>query len=181
MNKRVGIISGSLRCESANTILAKALVLFSPDNSQYIDISNIPLYNQDLEKAYKGGFPTSVEYVQAQVRECTHLILCIPENTKMPSAAMKNFIDWMTRGSPTTRPPLIGKSIVMVSAAGRSCGIHAQESLTKALELDTWLELNLLSNLNKGYNIYDGKTYFDNLQLVNQDVIDELKALMNNL
>lgn len=51
-NYKIAIVVGSLRKESFNLKLAKAVAGFLPDNFQYefLDISKLPLFNQDKEQ-----------------------------------------------------------------------------------------------------------------------------------
>ena len=51
MSKKIAVIVGSLRKESFNRKMAKVLVSLAPAslNPQFIEIGNLPLYNQDLD------------------------------------------------------------------------------------------------------------------------------------
>ena len=90
-------ISGSLRRGSYNTALLRAAADIAPQ-SMKIDIypiGDLPLYDADLEAA---GNPDSVTRFREAVAEADALLLATPEYNWSTTAALKNAIDWASRG-----------------------------------------------------------------------------------
>ncbi len=53
MSKKIGVFVGSLRKQSYNRKMAKALISLAPKslNLEIIEIGNLSLYNQDLDES----------------------------------------------------------------------------------------------------------------------------------
>lgn len=89
---KVGLIVGSLRKESYNRKIAEAVKELFPANveAEFIDITNLPLYNTDLEG--ENGTP---EYgrVREEVRKYDGYIFFTPEYNRSLAPALKNLID----------------------------------------------------------------------------------------
>jgi chromate reductase len=95
MNRKVAVISGSLRRESFNTKLAKAFIAAAPASleAQLVDISALPLQNEDLEQ----NLPEAVRTFQNAIRAVDAVLLLTPEHNRSFSAAIKNALDWGSR------------------------------------------------------------------------------------
>ncbi|MBX6317808.1 NADPH-dependent FMN reductase [Pigmentiphaga sp.] len=94
---KIGMIVGSLRKDSINRQLAKAVAKRLPAHMQTEDIpiGELPLYNQDLDAAMPApvlAFKQRVESVQA-------LLFFTPEYNRSYSGVLKNAIDWASRPS----------------------------------------------------------------------------------
>lgn len=99
----IGIIDGSLKKNSNNKGLTRFLETLKPEdcNIQYLDIHDIPLFNEDLEKKLDGykrvEFPGTVERLRNNVRSVDALIFSSPEYNGGISGALKNAYDWLSR------------------------------------------------------------------------------------
>ena len=89
------IISGSLRKGSYNTLLANAFVVRAPEgvSAQVLDISDLPLVNEDLE----ASLPQSVQNLHSTISQADGVIFVTPEYNRSYSPVVKNAIDWGSR------------------------------------------------------------------------------------
>lgn len=92
---RVGVIVGSLRKESINLKLAQSLMPLFPDEVaiHLIDISQLPLYNQDLEMNPSEAVSAFKEAVSAT----QGIVFVTPEHNRSITAVLKNALDHGSR------------------------------------------------------------------------------------
>ncbi len=123
-------ISGSLRKGSYNTMLLKVALALVPEGitTETGDISDLPLYNTDLELA---AYPASAMRLKEQIRRADALVIATPEyNYSMPGV-LKNAIDWVSR--PPKDSPFFNKSFAILSAStGVLGGVRAQYHLRQS-------------------------------------------------
>ena len=88
---RVGVIVGSLRRGSFSRQIAKALVARAPAGlaCDFIDIGQLPLYNQDLDEAPPAEWVAFREAVKA----CQALLFVTPEYNRSLPGCLKNATD----------------------------------------------------------------------------------------
>ncbi|MDB5190290.1 MAG: hypothetical protein JWN49_616 [Parcubacteria group bacterium] len=117
-------ISGSLREKSYNTMLAHAFKDLAPDGVEVTvaDISNLPLFNQDLE----AEFPKEATALKEQVEAADGIIVVTPEYNRGVPGVLKNAIDWTSR--PYSHGAWKGKPVFV---AGASMG-HVGTALAQA-------------------------------------------------
>ncbi len=115
-------ISGSLRADSCNSkLIREAARLFAPEAFVEGDL-RMPLYDGDIESA--DGVPEAAQLLARQIAQADAVVISTPEYNKGPSGALKNALDWVSRGKPN---PWAGKPVaVMSAAAGRAGGERAQ-------------------------------------------------------
>ena len=139
---RVLAISGSLRRQSTNTYLLRALILLAPPVLEivlYEELEQIPPFNPDRES-------TELEAVarfRAALRECDVVLISTPEYAHGIPGALKNALDWVVGSG-----ELSGKPVVMVNASSR--GIYAQTSIREVL---TTMDAKLLRDAEVTINI----------------------------
>lgn len=127
--KIVGI-SGSLRKNSFNTALLEHVADNLPDGVTFeiADISEVPLFNQDLEK----NPPQSVEQFKALVSAADAVLLASPEYNHGVSGVMKNALDWLSR--PPSDSAIKGKPCAFMGASPSFVGsARGQEQLKLVL------------------------------------------------
>ncbi|MBI3703275.1 MAG: NAD(P)H-dependent oxidoreductase [Rhizobiales bacterium] len=92
---KLGLIVGSNRRQSINRALAQALAKLggSAFDAKFIQIDDLPMYNQDLEAA----LPDSVTRFKAEVESSDAILFVTPEHSRSIPAVLKNAIDWGTR------------------------------------------------------------------------------------
>ena len=91
----VAVIVGSLRKESINKKLAKALMRIGKGKLNFIpvEIADIPLYNQDMENE----MPAPVARMKAAVAAADAVLFVTPEYNRSMPGVLKNVIDWGSR------------------------------------------------------------------------------------
>jgi chromate reductase len=88
----IAVIVGSLRQESLNRRLARALVRLAPPSLKFynVDLDEIPFYNGDLE----ANRPEAVNRFVAQCARAHAVLIVTPEFNRSLPAVLKNAIDW---------------------------------------------------------------------------------------
>lgn len=154
--KRVSVIVGSLRKDSHNLKLAKAIGKLASDKLDFsiIDISELPLFSQDLEVPQ---LPTSVSLMKLEIENADAILFVTPEYNRSFSGVMKNAIDWASRpygqNSFAKKPAAIcGAS---VGAIGTAC---AQNALKPVL---SYLDVKLMSQPEVYIHFQDGSIDMD--------------------
>ena len=132
MTKTVGIFLGSLRKGSYSKIIAQELAkLFPADyTTQFLEIGNLPLYNQDFDDLG----PVPAEYVQfrAAVQKLDAALFVTPEYNRSVPAVLKNALDGASR--PYGANVWDGKPAAIVSLSpGTMGGFGANHHLRQAL------------------------------------------------
>lgn len=96
----VSVLVGSLRRDSINLKLAKALIkLAVAHDSSYhfklLDISDLPLYNEDLWE----NIPAAVTVFKKNLADSAGLLFVTPEYNRTIPSPLKNALDWGSRPS----------------------------------------------------------------------------------
>lgn len=123
-------ISGSLRRGSYNTQLLQVAAEVAPKGVtvELADISDLPLYNADIER--ERGLPEAVQRLRIQISEADGALFATPEYNYSITGAMKNAIDWASR-----RPsPLDDQPAAITGTGGRSGTARAQRHLRDILK-----------------------------------------------
>src|SRR5712671_6828863 len=92
---KVAVIIGSNRRESVNRRLGHSLTKLGADKFafSFIQIDDLPLYNQDLE----AELPKSVARFKSEVAAADGLLFVTPEHNRSIPTVLKNAIDWGAR------------------------------------------------------------------------------------
>lgn len=92
---KYGVVVGSTRQNSFSEAVAKAIVAGLPADSEvtFLEIANLPLYNQDLDANSPAEYTAFREAVAAQ----DAIIFVTPEHNRSISAALKNSLDVASR------------------------------------------------------------------------------------
>ncbi len=132
-------ISGSLRKGSYNTAaLRTAAELLPPGMTlEFADISQLPLYNEDVRQA---GFPPPAQKLRDQIRAADALLFVTPEYNYSVSGVLKNAIDWASR---PPDQPFDGKPVGIMGATASLWGTtRAQYHLRQSCVYLNMLPLN---------------------------------------
>lgn len=168
----VAVIVGSLRKDSFNKQLAKALDHLKHDQLKFsfIQIDDIPIYNQDLDNA----LPDSVVRLKNEVKSADAVLFVTPEYNRSVPGVLKNVIDWGTRPYGTNvwaRKPtaIVGTSPSSVGTA--VCQAHLRSIM---VSIDAVLlgfpEVYIVHK--EGVIDKDGKITVDSTKKFLQDFID---------
>ena len=118
---KVAIMVGSNRRESINRKLARALARLADGRfvANFVQIDDLPMYNQDLESP----LPAGVTRFKSEIEQADALLFVTPEHNRSLPAVLKNAIDWgskpmdqnVWRGKPAaitgTSPGAIGAAV----------------------------------------------------------------------
>jgi chromate reductase, NAD(P)H dehydrogenase (quinone) len=129
---RVLAISGSLRRDSYNTALLRALAEEAPSGVEVVlwdGLKSIPAYDQD-DDGTPG--PLEVESLRALVRDADAVFFATPEYNSSVPGALKNALDWASR--PLASNSFRSKPVAVISSsAGAFGGVWAAAELRKVL------------------------------------------------
>jgi chromate reductase len=126
-----------LRKDSYNLKLGKALAKLGSDtfDAQFLQIGDLPLYNQDLE----AEFPEQATRLKQEIRDADAVLFVTPEYNRDIPGVLKNAIDWCSR--PYGQNAFAGKPVAICGASPGAIGTAcAQQNLRSILGyLDTIL------------------------------------------
>jgi chromate reductase, NAD(P)H dehydrogenase (quinone) len=128
---RIAGISGSLRQASFSTALIKLLAhhLQPAIELSFVDISEVPLYNEDLDGAIK---PAAVGALNAALAQADAVLFVTPEYNHGVPGVLKNTLDWVSR--PVFNSVLKGKPVsIITSSLAFTGGVRAQYQLRETL------------------------------------------------
>ena len=127
---RIAVIVGSLRKESINKKLALAVSGMFADRFELhrVEISDVPLYNQDSD----GDFPVAGTRFKQQVEAADALLFVTPEYNRSLPGVLKNAIDVGSR--PSGSNSFAGKlaAVIGTSPGARGTAL-AQQHLRNVL------------------------------------------------
>ena len=174
-------ISGSLRQDSFNTALARALSDIAPDGVSVsaITLHNIPHYNADEDG---NSPPKGAKELREAITACDGLILVSPEyNYGMPGV-LKNALDWASR--PAFASVLKNKPVLIVTATPSPTGgarAHAQLCATLAGTLSRVVARRQLTIAGVDQKLEGGRLHRpDTIQFLRDSLInlvDEIKMV----
>jgi chromate reductase len=118
MSIKVAAFSGSLRKESFTTKLVKAFQQLSPADvsTELIDISTLPLMNEDLE----ANLPQTVKDLHTAIDRADAVLLATPEYNRSYTPSLKNALDWGSR--PAGKNKWKGKPVAIVGCSPYALG-----------------------------------------------------------
>src|SRR5680860_1192750 len=126
VSTKVALFIGSLRRDSLNRKLAKALQMLGPKGWQYEEIrfDALPFYKQDEAKP----MPDSVRELKKSIESSDAVIFVTPEYNRSVPGALKNAIDWASR--PKGENSFAGKpTLVSGTSPGNISTAVAQQHL----------------------------------------------------
>ncbi len=136
--KTVGFIVGSLRKNSFNKAIANYVSGLIPSDYEvkFIDISNVDLFNEDLE----GNPPASWTKLREDVKACDSFLFFTPEYNRSIPAVLKNALDVASR--PYGQSVWAGRPAGIVSVSlGGIAGFGANHHLRQVF---TFLDIHPL-------------------------------------
>ena len=121
---KVAVLVGSLRKESINKKLGKALAKLGEGKfeTQFLEIGDLPLFNQDLE----ADFPKAAQRLKDEIKAADAVLFVTPEYNRGMPGPLKNAIDWASR--PYGTNSFAGKPAAICGtspgAIGTACAQH---------------------------------------------------------
>ena len=129
--RKIAVLVGSLRKESFTRKLAKQLMLVAPPTLELeiVDISQLPIYNEDDET--EAPPPAWTEF-RDRIREVDGVLFCTPEYNRSLPGVLKNAIDVGSR--PYGKAAWNGKPCAVVSnSPGALGGFGANHAVRQCL------------------------------------------------
>tara|TARA_B100000809_G_scaffold91232_1_gene89750 strand:+ start:422 stop:1390 length:969 start_codon:yes stop_codon:yes gene_type:complete len=117
--KRIIAFTGSNNPNSINEKLVQSIISKYPDQSiKFIDLKrfDVPIYSQNIEQH---GIPKPIKILFQLFAETDAFIIASPEHNGLPSAFLKNTIDWLSR---INQKFLNEKPILLLSASPGPAG-----------------------------------------------------------
>jgi chromate reductase len=127
---RIALVVGSIRNDSINRKLARALEALAPQDWQFehVRIDDLPLYNQDNEK----NPAETVKRLKQQIGDAQGVIFVTPEYNRSIPGVLKNAIDHASR--PYGQSAWAGKPAGVIGTSGGAIGSAlAQQHLRNIL------------------------------------------------
>ena len=142
MNKKIGIILGSLRKESFNKKVSENIINLLPEGyeAKFIEIADLPLYNEEYDD---GTLETSQSYTRFrnELEESDAFIFVTPEYNRAMPASIKNAIDVGSR--PYTDVKWTGKKAAVASSSlAKTAALRANYEVKTSL---SFLGANVLA------------------------------------
>jgi len=121
---KIAVFIGSLQQHSLNKKLAQNLERLAPESLkfEYVDISVLPLFNQDLEAEY----PVEAQRAKDTVLAADGVLFVTPEYNRSIPGVLKNAIDWVSR--PWGYNSFDGKPVGIVGATVGPVGTAVAQS-----------------------------------------------------
>jgi chromate reductase len=135
---KVAVLVGSLRKDSINRMLARAVERLAPADMtfEHVRIDDLPLYNQDFDADY----PAACKRLKQQVEAADALLFVTPEYNRSIPGVLKNALDIGSR--PWGTNSFAGKPGAMIGASiGATGSALAQQHLRNVL---AYLDVPLL-------------------------------------
>lgn len=156
MTAKVAVIVGSLRKDSINRQFAQALARLARSrlDLHFIEIGDLPLYDQDLE----AELPSAVVRFKHQIESADAVLFVTPEFNRSFSAALKNAIEWGSR--PWGKSSWVGKPGAIIGATlgtvGTAAGQSQLRSVVTAIDIPLMTQPEIYLNFREG-QIVDGE------------------------
>ncbi len=175
MNNKIAVLIGSLRKDSLNRKVAQSLISLASQefNLIIIEISELPLYNQDLDDEQRA--PQAWHSFRQQIQECNAVLFVTPEYNRSIPGALKNAIDVGSR--PYGQSVWNAKPSAIISVSpGAIGGFGANQHLRQSLSC---LNMPLLPQP-EAYIGQAGSLFNEENQLVKEDTRKFFKSYMDS-
>ena len=167
-------ISGSGRKRSYNIALLQAAKELLPEDAtlEVVDVSKLPLYNQDLEH----DLPEVVKELKKKIRGADAILIATPEHNYSVTAVLKNAIEWGNR--PPRDASWSGKPAAVISAStGLRGGVRAQLHLRQIM-----IDLNMYPINRPLLLVANARDKFDeNMRLIEEESLQTLREVLSSL
>ena len=150
--KNILFIVGSLRKDSFNRQLAAEAEKYLAGQASvtYLDYTNVPFINQDIEHPA----PAAVSQLRETVAQADGIWIFTPEYNFSYPGHLKNVLDWLSRpvvANDYATPTVInGKKVALSGAGGQMATGKCREKLT---ELLTFIKANVMTEPQTGITL----------------------------
>ena len=124
MARKIAVVVGSIRKDSINRKLARALIKLAPAdfNFELIQLDDLPVFNQDHDQ----NPPDPVKRMKAQIAAAHAVLFVTPEHNRSLPTALQNALDWASR--PYGQNLWAGKPAAMSGASIGAVGTAVAQS-----------------------------------------------------
>ena len=153
----IGVVVGSLRRDSLNRRLARAIARMAPPDWDFriLEIGDLPLYDQDDDAAPAA----TVQRFKQQVRESRGIVFVTPEYNRSLPGVLKNAIDHASR--PYGQSVWAGKPAGIVGASigaiGTACAQQHLRSIVSYLAMPLLPQPEVYLHAKAGFFDADGE------------------------
>ena len=150
--KNILFIVGSLRKDSFNRQLAAEAEKYLAGKASvtYLDYTNVPFINQDIEHPT----PAAITQLRETVAQADGIWIFTPEYNFSYPGHLKNVLDWLSRpvvANDYATPTVInGKKVALSGAGGQMATGKCREKLT---ELLTFIKANVMTEPQTGITL----------------------------
>ncbi len=164
-NYQIAVIVGSLRKDSLNRKLTEALAKFAPPDFsfKFLDVGNLPLYNQDDDV----NQAPVVKQFKKDVAESQGVLFTTPEYNRSVSGVLKNAIDHASRpyGQNSWAKKPAGVLGVSVGAIGTALAQQHLRNILSCLDMPAMPQPDAFLHAKEGFfdaqgNIGEGSKKF---------------------
>jgi chromate reductase, NAD(P)H dehydrogenase (quinone) len=173
---KVAIIVGSLRKESFNLKLAKALAKLGAArfDAQFVQIGDLPLFSQDLENP----MPAPVARLKKEIEGADAVLFVTPEYNRGMPGPLKNAVDWASR--PYGKNSFDGKPAALCGASpgaiGSACAQHNLRPTLGYLNVILLGQPEVYFQFKEGIIDADGNISSDDTRKFLQGFVDKFAA-----
>jgi len=176
MAKKIAVIVGSLRKESWNRKLAKAIIQLSPAslNLEMVEIGQLPLYNQDPDD--EGQPLKEWTTFRDRMKDFDGVLFVTPEYNRSIPGCLKNAIDVGSR--PYGKSIWSGKPAAVISGSPSAIGGFGSNQHLR----QTFVFLDVLCMQQpEAYIGHIDKLFDDKGNLIKEDTKDFLRKFIESL
>ena len=173
---RVALLVGSLRKDSFNRQLARAVEKLAPEDFsfEHIRIDNLPLYNQDFD----GDYPTECQRLKDEIGAADALLFVTAEYNRSIPGVLKNAIDiasrpWGTNSFAGKPGAVLG---VSVGAQGTAMAQQHLRNVLAYLDVSTLAQPEVFIQNKEGLFGPDGDIGSEGTRKFLQDFVDRYVA-----
>jgi NAD(P)H-dependent FMN reductase len=124
-------ICGSLRAQSSNLALLRAVANIAAEVEIYDGMGNLPHFNPD-EDVEGATPPPAVAALRAMLAEADGILISSPEYAHGVPGSLKNMLDWLVSDG-----ALVDKPVALINASPVG-GEFARDSLVETLRTMNW-------------------------------------------
>jgi len=179
--RKIAVVVGSIRKESINRKLAKALIKLAPKDleCELVRIDDLPVFNQDHDQ----DPPQQVARVKAQIVAANAILFVTPEHNRSLPTALKNVLDWVSR--PYGKNLWAGKPAGVAGASVGAVGTAVAQAHLRAvlgyLDVPTLGQPEVYVQFTKDLIDDDGNVSNDGTRTFLQSFVDRYAAWIAKL
>ena len=176
--KKILFIIGSLRNNGFNYQLSKEVYEILKDKYEisYLEYSNIPYMNQDLENPEL----EIIKNIRTQIMENDLLVIFTPEYNYSYPGVLKNLLDWLSRplkyNDYNSGTAVLNKKVAVTGIGGKN---KTNDARIKLLDLLKTMKMNVLDD-SIGFQV-NNEAWIDNKVSLSDEQLNELNIFIKEL